>query len=80
MSGEDDTILDQDTATGGDATEESGNPNNDGLELSLLDIFGEQEEVNESLRDLADFVEEVHAQDLATELREFLEELEARLA
>ena len=47
------------------------------LGLSLEDIFGE-EEVNEALRDLADFVDEIAAKDLASELQEFLEDLEAR--
>ena len=66
------------TATQGDTTEGSSNPDSEELDLSLKDIFGEQEEVDESLRDLADSVEEVLAQELAGELREFLEELEAR--
>ncbi|PKB78226.1 MAG: hypothetical protein BZY88_19550 [SAR202 cluster bacterium Io17-Chloro-G9] len=38
-----------------------------------------EEEVNESLRDLADFVEAPPAEELASDLREFLEELEGRL-
>lgn len=43
----------------------------------MEDIFGE-EEVHEALRDLADFVDEIAAKDLASELQEFLEDLEAR--
>ena len=65
-------------ATEGDTTESSSDPDGEDLALSLKDIFTEQEEVDESLRDLADFVEDTLAQDLADELREFLEELEAR--
>ena len=64
--------------TEGDSTEGSSNTGSDNLDLSLQDIFGEQEEVDESLRDLADFVEDTLAKDLADELRAFLEELEAR--
>jgi len=67
-----------DTATEADTTEDSSNTGGGDLALSLQDIFGEEQEVDESLRDLADFVEETLAQDLADELREFLEELEAR--
>ena len=66
------------TATEVDTTEDSSSPNSDDLSLSLQDIFGEQEVVDESLRDLADFVEDTLAQGLAGELQEFLEELEAR--
>ncbi len=62
----------------GDTAEDSSNTDGGDLALSLQDIFGEEQEVDESLRDLADFVEDTLAQDLAGELREFLEELEAR--
>ena len=62
----------------GDTPEDSSNTGGGDLDLSFQDIFGEVEEVDESLRDLADFVEDTLAQDLADELREFLEELEAR--
>ena len=48
------------------------------LSLALQDIFTEAQEVDESIRDLADFVEGALAQDLVTEFREFLDELEAR--
>ena len=74
------TPVDQATATAteDDTTEDSSKTDGEDLALSLQDIFGEVEEVDESLRDLADFVEDTLAQDLADELREFLEELEAR--
>ena len=66
------------TATEGDTSEGSSDPGGEDLAQSLQDIFGEEQEVDESLRDLADFVEDTLAQELADELREFLEELEAR--
>jgi len=72
-----DSATESDT-TKGDTTEGSSNTGGGDLALSLQDIFGEEQEVNETLRDLADFVEDTPAQDLAGELREFLEELEAR--
>ena len=72
------THVDQATATEGDTTEDNSNTDGGDLALSLQDIFGEVEEVDESLRDLADFVEDTLAQDLADELRELLAELEAR--
>ena len=72
---EDDTT--EDDTTEGDTTEDGSNTDGEKMALSLQDIFAE-EEVNESLRDLADFVEDTLAKDLADELRAFLEELEAR--
>ena len=72
------TPVDLATATEDDTTEDSSNTDGGDLALSLQDIFGEEQEVDESLRDLADFMEDTLAQDLADELREFLEELEAR--
>ena len=76
------TATEDDTTEGdtteGDTTEDSSNTDGEDLALSLQDIFTEEEEVNESLRDLADFVEDTLAKDLADELRAFLEELEAR--
>ena len=44
--------------------------------LDLKDIFEIEEEVDEVLKDLADSEEDVFAEDLARELREFLAELE----
>ena len=74
---ENDTTEDNTTGAEGDTTED--NPTGDGkLAISLQDIFAETQEVDESLRDLADFVEDALAQDLATELQEFLGELENR--
>ena len=68
----------EDDTTEGDTTEDSSNTDGGDLALSLQDVFAVEEEVNESLRDLADFVEDTLAKDLADELRAFLEELEAR--
>jgi hypothetical protein len=76
------SAIDEGDDAEGDANAE-GDDNKEGdagvadLGLSLEDIFGEEEEVNEALRDLADFVDEIAAKDLASELQEFLEDLEA---
>ena len=47
-----------------------------GIDLSLKDIFEEAVSVDENLKDLADSQEDIRAEDLAGELREFLSELE----
>ena len=60
-------------ATGGDNNK--GGKAGD-LEISLKDIFEQEAEVDEGLKDLADSQEDVPAQDLAEGLREFLAELE----
>lgn len=44
--------------------------------MNLNDIFGEEEEVDQVMKDLADSEEEVEAEDLAGELLAFLTELE----
>ncbi|MCI0845603.1 MAG: hypothetical protein J4N33_00655 [Chloroflexi bacterium] len=74
-------IAEVDDAEGDDTKEgdsKQGGASVPDLGISLEDIFGEEEEVDEALRDLADFVEDVAAKDLASDLQEFLEELEAR--
>ena len=76
--GEGNTSVDQVPATEGDSRKGSSNPIGEDLDLSLQDLFSEDDEVDETLRDLADFVEDTPAQELAGELREFLEQLEAR--
>ena len=78
--GEDNTPVDLAAAVESDTMEGSSDPHGENLLLSLEDIFGEEEEeeVNENLRDLADFVEDTPAQELAGELRDLLEQLEAR--
>ena len=48
----------------------------EGLDFSLKDIFEEEAAVDEHLKDLADSQEDIRADDLANELREFLSELE----
>ena len=58
-----------------DAQEDTGK----GLGLSLKDIFEDEEEVDETLRDLADSLEEIEAADLASELADFLNEMESRM-
>ncbi len=52
---------------------------NEGVGLSLRDIFEEELEVDEALRDLAESMEDVPAQELADDLRAFFEELEASM-
>ena len=52
---------------------------NEGVGLSLKDIFEEEEEIDEALRDLAESMEDVPAQEIADDLRAFLEELEASM-
>ena len=47
----------------------------DGLDLSLKDIFLEQEEENECLRDLAASVEAIDAAELAAQLRSLVDEI-----
>ncbi len=47
--------------------------------LSLKDIFEEEVEVDEALRDLAESMEDVPAQEIADDLRAFFEELEASM-
>jgi len=70
------TPVDLATATEGDTTEGNSNPGGEDLDLSLLEIFGEQEEVDQTLQDLASSVEETSAADLANELQDFLKQLE----
>ena len=50
-----------------------------GLGLSLKGIFEEELEVDESLKDLADSMDDVAARDLADDLKSLLEGLEARM-
>ena len=49
----------------------------EGSGLSLKDIFEEEEEIDEVLRDLAGSMENVSARELADDLKEFFDELEA---
>ena len=51
----------------------------EGAGLSLRDIFEEEVEVDEALRDLAESMEDVPAQEIADDLRAFFEELEASM-
>ena len=51
----------------------------EGLALSLKDIFEDEIEVDEALKDLADSMEEVAAADLASELTDFLQDMEFRM-
>ena len=57
--------------------DKDGGPN---LDLDLKSLFAEEEEVDERLKDLADSEEEVVDEELATELRDFLAELEKRIS
>ena len=58
------------------APEEDGHgTESGGIDISLKDIFEEAATVDESLKDLADSQEDIRADDLAGELREFLSEL-----
>lgn len=50
-----------------------------GLGLSLKGIFEEEQEVDESLRDLADSMDDVTARELADDLKSLLEGLESRM-
>ena len=50
-----------------------------GSGLSLKDIFEEEVEVDEVLKDLAESTEEVGAQELANDLKDFFDELEASM-
>ena len=50
-----------------------------GAALSLKDIFEEEVEVDETLKDLAESMEDVTAQELSDDLRAFFEELEASM-
>ena len=52
---------------------------NEGVGLSLKDIFEEEVEVDEALRDLAESMEDVPAQEIADDLRALFEELEASM-
>jgi len=52
---------------------------NEGAVLSLKDIFEEEVEVNEALKDLAESMEDIPAQEIADDLRAFFEELEASM-
>lgn len=69
----------------GQATENRGGSGNAaaeggaGLGLDLKDIFEEQEEVDEVLKDLAESMEDVSARELADDLKEFFDELEASM-
>ena len=59
------------------APEEDGDSSKkSGIDLSLKDIFEETASVDENLKDLADSQEDIRAEDLAGELKEFLSELE----
>ena len=49
----------------------------EGSGLSLKDIFEEEEEIDEVLRDLAGSMENVSARELADDLKDFFDELEA---
>ena len=53
--------------------------NDGGAVLSLRDIFEEEVEVDETLKDLAESMEDVTAQELSDDLRAFFEELEASM-
>lgn len=52
---------------------------NESAALSLKDIFEDEVEIDEALRDLAESMEDVPAQEIADELRAFFEELEASM-
>ena len=52
---------------------------NEGAVLSLKDIFEEEVEVDETLKDLAESMEDITAQELSDDLRAFFEELEASM-
>ena len=69
----------------GPPTANEGNPKSEAKEggegsgLSLMDIFEEEVEVDETMRDLAESMEDGPAQELADDLRAFFEELEASM-
>lgn len=63
----------------GPPTENQGNSKGEGVGLSLMDIFEDEAEVNETLKDLAESIEDDSAQELADDLRAFFEELEASM-
>jgi len=52
---------------------------NEGTGLSLKDIFEEEVEIDEALRDLPESMEDIPAQEIADDLRAFFEELEASM-
>ena len=70
--GADDTPVDPAPDTDGDTDMGSSNTDGDDLSLDLQDIFGEEEAVNETLRDLADSVDDTPVQELADQLRELI--------
>ena len=59
-----------------DSNAEEDSTDKKGLGISLKDIFEEEIEVDETLRDLAESMDDVPVGQLAEELREFLAELE----
>ena len=59
-----------------DSNAEEDSTDKKGLGISLKDIFEEEIEVDEKLRDLAESMDDVPVGQLAEELREFLAELE----
>ena len=52
---------------------------NEGTGLSLKDIFEEEVEIDDALRDLPESMEDIPAQEIADDLRAFFEELEASM-
>lgn len=60
-------------------TKSESTGSNEGAILSLKDIFEEEVQVDEVLKDLAESMEDVPAQEIADDLRAFFEELEASM-
>ena len=71
-------ITEPQTEPQGEANDEE-NDAAGGLGLSLKGIFEEEHEVDESLKDLADSMDDVTARELADDLKSLLEGLEARM-
>lgn len=67
------------TAQNQNETKSEPTGSNEGAGLSLRDIFEEEVEVDEALRDLAESMDDVSAQEIADDLRAFFEELEASM-
>lgn len=63
----------------GPPTDNQGVSKGEGVGISLMDIFEEEIEVDETLKDLAESIEDDPAQELADDLRDFFEELEASM-
>lgn len=63
-------------STGDDVNETKSDDSGNVLELDLKGLFEEAATVDDNLKDLADSQEDVLAEDLVVELREFLAELE----